>query len=81
MVSFMSLGCRGYSVNGCSVCSDCCAFCLKCDACSYRCYLIGSMLVSSCKCCVLASLVHPESMPSTVFCIIFSFFAFVSDVM
>ena len=40
----------------CSGCVGCCAFCLICDACSCKCWCIGSKLVSSCKCCVLVLL-------------------------
>ena len=41
------------------------------------CYLIGNMLVSSCKCCVLVSLVHSVAMHNAVFCMVCSLF--VSD--
>ena len=62
-----------------SVCSGCCAFCLSCDACSASCCLIGSMLVSSCRCCVFVSRVHPVVIRSAVFCTVCSLFVLVSD--
>ena len=34
-------------------------FCLYCDAWSYRCSCMGSMSVSSCRCCMFVSCVHP----------------------
>ena len=36
----------------CSGCMRCCNFCLICDACSWRCCLMGGVCVSSCRCCV-----------------------------
>ena len=44
-------------VSLCSGCDGCCAFCLIGDACSMRCSWSGSILISSCMCCV--SYVHP----------------------
>ena len=45
-------------------------FCLICDACSWRCSSMGSMCVSSCRCCVFVSVVHPVAILSAVFCVI-----------
>ena len=42
---------------------------------------IGSMLVSSCKCCVLVSCVYLVAILRAVFCIIYSLSMFVSDVL
>ena len=76
----MFLCCCGCNVSWCSVCSECFTFCLSCDACSARCWLMGNRLVSSCRCCVLVSRVHPVVIRSAVFCAICSLFVFVSDI-
>ena len=60
-------------------CVGCCAFCLICDACSCKCWCIGSTFVSSCRCCVLVSCVHPVAILRAVFCTICSLSMFVSD--
>ena len=54
----------------------CCDFCLICDACSWWCSFVGSMCVSSCRCCVF---VHPVAILSAVFCVICNLLMFVSD--
>ena len=41
------------------VCDGCCVFCLYCDAWSCRCSCMGSISVSSCRCCMFVSRVHP----------------------
>ena len=68
VVCFLSLGVCGWIVSLCSGCVGCCAFCLICDACSCKCWCIGSTLVSSCRCCVLVSCVHPVAILRAVFC-------------
>ena len=40
---------------------------------------VGSMLVSSCRCCVLVSCVHPVAILRAVFCTICSLSMLVSD--
>ena len=40
----------------------CCAFCLYCEAWSCRCSCMGSVSVSSCRCCMFVSCVYPVSM-------------------
>ena len=62
-----------------SGCVGCCDFCLICDACSGRCSFMGSVCVSSCRCCGFVSVVHPVAILSTVFCVICSLLMFVSD--
>ena len=62
------------------MCSGWCAFCLSCGACSARFCVMGSMLVSSCKCCVIVSRVHPVVIRSTLFCTVCSLLVFVSDI-
>ena len=51
-----------------------------CDACSWRCSLIGRVCVSSCRCCMFVSVVHQVAILSAVFCVICSLLMFVSDV-
>ena len=79
VVCFFSLGVCGWIVSLCSGCVGCCAFCLICDACSCKCWCIGSTFVSSCRCCVLVSCVHPVAILRAVFCTICSLSMFVSD--
>ena len=43
-----------------------------------KCWCIGSTLVSSCRCCVLVSCVHPVAILRAVFCTICSLSMFVS---
>ena len=57
----------------------CCVFCLICDICSWRCYFVGNMCVTSCRCCVLVSVVHPGEFLSVVFCVICGLLMFMSD--
>ena len=40
---------------------------------------MGIVCVSSCKCCVFVSVVHPVAILSAVFCVISSLWMFVSD--
>ena len=40
---------------------------------------MGSMCVSSCRCCVFVSVVHPVAILNAVFCVICSLLMFVSD--
>ena len=47
-----------YIVCLCKGCDACCVFCLYCDAWSCRSSCMGSMSVSSCKCCIFVSCVH-----------------------
>ena len=64
---FESMCVCGWIVSLCSGCVGCCAFCLISDACSCKCWCIGSTLVSSCRCCVLVSCVHPVAILRAVF--------------
>ena len=79
VVCFLSLGVYGYIVSLFSGCVGCCAFRPICDAWSCKCLYIGSMLVSSCRCCMLVSCVHPVAILRAVFCIICSLSMLVSD--
>ena len=40
---------------------------------------MGSMCVSSCRCCVFVSVVHQFAIMSAVYCVIYSLLMFVSD--
>lgn len=48
----------------------CCAFCLSCDACSFRWVAIGSIFVSVCRCAVFVSSVQPVIVLSALFCVV-----------
>ena len=55
----LSLGVLKYAVCLCKGCDGCCVFCLYGDAWNCRCLCMGSMSVSSCRCCMFVSCVHP----------------------
>ena len=57
----------------------CFDFCLISNVCSWRCSLLGRVYISSCRCCVFVSVVHPVAILSAVFCVIRSLLMFVSD--
>ena len=50
--SVLSLGVLKYVVFLCKGCDGYCVFCLYCDAWSCRCLCMGTMSVSSCRCCM-----------------------------
>ena len=54
-------------------------FCLYCDAWSCRCWCIGSMRVSSCRCCMFVSCVHPVAVLNAAFCMTCSLLMLVED--
>ena len=58
--SVFSLGLLKYVVCLCSGCDGCCVF--------YRCSCIGSVSVSSCRCCMFGSCVHPVAVLNAAFC-------------
>ena len=47
----------------CRGCDGCCVFCLYCEAWSCRCSRMGSVSVSSCRCCMFVSCVHHMADP------------------
>ena len=57
--SVFSPGLLKYVVCLCKGCDGCCVFCLDCNAWSCRRLCMGSMSVSSCRCCMFVSCVHP----------------------
>ena len=56
-----------YGVCLCSGCDGCCAFCLSCAAWSCRCSCMGSVSVSSCRCYMFGSCVHPVAVLNAAF--------------
>ena len=65
----------------CSGCDGYCAFCLICDACNCRCFCMGRMLVSSCRCCMFVSCVHPVQALRAAFCMTCILLKLVEDVL
>ena len=63
----------------CSVCDGCCVFCLYCEAWSCRCSCMGSVSVSSCRCCMFVSCVHPVAVLNAAFCMTCSLLMLVED--
>ena len=49
-------------------CDGCCVFCLDCDAWSCKCSCMGSMSVSSCRCCMFMSCMHPVAVLNAALC-------------
>ena len=80
IVYFMSLGGFVCSVSEYNGCCACCVCCLNCDASSFRWVVTGSTLVSSCKCWILVSRVHPVAILRAVFCIIRILFILVCEI-
>ena len=52
----------------CKRCDGCCVFCLYSDTWSCRCSCMGSMSVSSCRCCMFVSCVHHVAVLNAAFC-------------
>ena len=65
----MILGVLKCVVCLCKGCDGCCVFYLYCETWSYRCSYMGSMSVSSCRCCMCLSCVHPVAVLNAAFCI------------
>ena len=68
-----------YVVCLCSGCDGCCVFCLYCEAWSCRCSCMGSVSVSSCRCCMFVSCVHPVAVLYAAFCMTSSLLMLVED--
>ena len=66
-------------VGLCRGCDGCCVFCLYCEAWSYRCSCMGSVSVSSCRCCMFVSCVHPVAVLNAAFCMTCSLLMLVED--
>ena len=54
-------------------------FCLYCDAWSCRCSCMGSMSVSSCRCCMFVPCVHHVAVLNAAFCMTCSLLTLVED--
>ena len=76
---FLSLGVLNYVVCLCRGCDGCCVFCLYCEAWSCRCSCMGSVSVSSCRCCKFVSCVHPVAVLNAAFCMSCSLLMLVED--
>ena len=63
----------------CSGCDGCCVFYLYCEAWSCRCSCMGSVSVSSCRCCMFVSCVHPVAVLNAAFCMTCSLSMLVKD--
>ena len=75
-----SLGVMKYVVCLCKGCDGCCVFCLYCELWNCRCSsIMGSMSVSSCRCCMFVSCVHPAAVLNAEFCMTCSFLMLVKD--
>ena len=75
-ISRCGLLCVVYLYNGCD---GYCAFSLTCDACNCRCFCMGRMLISSCRCCIFVSCVHPVQALRAAFCMTCSLLMLVGD--
>ena len=73
---FLSLGVLKYVVCLCKGYDGCC---LYCDAWSCRCSCMGSMNVSSWRCCMFMSCVHPVAVLNAAFCMTCSLLMLVED--
>ena len=78
-ILFFSLGVMKYVVCLCRGCDGCCVFCLYCEAWSYRCMCMGSVSVSSCRCCMFVSCVNPVAVLQAAFCMTCSLLMLVED--
>ena len=65
--------CSGLVVLKYVVCDGCCVSCLYCDAWSCSCSCMGSMSVSSCRCCMFVSRVHPVAVLNAELCILIEY--------
>ena len=76
---FYSIGVLKYVVSLCSGCDGCCVFCLYYDtwSCGYSC--MASVSVSSCRCCMFVSCVHPVAVLNDAFCMTCSLLMLVKD--
>ena len=76
---FFSLVVLKYVVYLCRVCDGCCGLCLNCEAWGCMCSCMGSMSVSSCRCCMFMSCVHPVAVLNAAFCMTCSLLMLAED--
>ena len=74
-----SLGVLKYVVCMCKGCDGCCVFCLYCEAWSCRCSCMGSVSVSTSRCCMFVSCVHPVAVLKAAFRMTCSLLMLVED--
>ena len=77
--SVSSLGVLKYVVCLCKGCDGCCVFCLYCEAWSCRCSCMGNVIISSSRCCMRVSCVHPVVVLNTAFYMTCSLLILVED--
>ena len=77
--SVFSLRVLKYVVCLCNGCDRCCVFCLYCDRWSCTCSCLGSMSVSSYRCCMFVSCVHSVAVLSAAICMTCSLLMLVED--
>ena len=77
--SVLSLEVLKYLVYLCEGCDGCCVFCLYYEACGCRCLSMGSVGVSSCRCCMFVSCVHPVAVLNVAFCVTCGLLMLVED--
>ena len=78
-IVFLSLGVLKYVVCLCRGCDGWCVLCLYCEAWSCRCSCMGSVSVSSCRCWMFVSCVHPVTVLNAAFCMTCSLLMLVED--
>ena len=76
---FLALECWKYVVCLYSGFDGCCVFCLYCEAWNCRCSCMRSVPVSSCRCCMFVSCVHPVTVLNAAFCMTCSLLMLVED--
>ena len=74
-----SIGMLKYVVCLCNGLDGCCVFCLCCETWSCRCWCMGCVSVSLCRCCVFVSCVHPVAVLNAAFCMTCSLLMLVED--
>ena len=75
----LALGVLKYVVCLCKKCDGCCVVSVYCDMWSSRCSYMGSMSVSSCRCCIFVSCVHPVAVLNAALCMTCSLLMLVED--
>ena len=63
----------------CKGCDGCCVFCVYCEAWSCRGSCMGCVSVSSCRCCMFVSCIHPVAVRNAAFCMTCSLLMLVED--
>ena len=77
--SELGKGVLKYAVSLYRGCDGCCVFCLYYEAWSSRCSCMGSVSVSSCRCCMFVSCVHHVAVLNDAVCMTCSLLMLVED--